>query len=373
MLYNVQYLRFIAAGMVLLHHTLESIARYWPGSGDRQFVAGAAGVDIFFAISGFIMVFITEKKERSPLDFIRHRWVRVAPPYWFVTIFLACAIIAAPSEFKTSRFEFPHFLASMLFLPYAHPTLQEAAPLYLPGWTLNYEFFFYSLFAVALAINAGNRVVLTSSALILFVIAGFAWPHGNLWFDFYTDPILLEFVFGMIIGQLTIGRMAVPRFASISLIVLGIVGLIIAAEYRPIWRLSTERFLVWGLPAALLVAGSILLEFSKSARPVRSLVVLGNASYAIYITHFVALGPVLKTCKWIGLSPGPLLVVLGFAAATAIGVLFHFLIERPLIGFISEHAPGTRRMAPVTPAGAPEPENAVMAGPQNGNNELLLK
>jgi exopolysaccharide production protein ExoZ len=342
MIVNVQYLRFIAASMVVLHHTTMIVSRYWaddwPNVRSYQFPAGAAGVDVFFVISGFIMVAITEKKERSPLDFFRHRLVRVVPPYWVVTICLAFAVIVSPSAFQISKFELPHFMASLLFLPYPHPTTNDAAPLYSAGWTLNYEFFFYSLFAIALAINVSSRVALTSSALIALTVIGFVWPNRNLPFEFYTSPILLEFVFGLIIGQIVIGGISVRRRTSIGLILFGVAGLVLADLYWPLSRLSSERFLIWGLPAALLVAGSIHLELRKNAeplKPLRPLVMLGNASYAIYITHFIALGPVLKTCKLVGLSPGFLLTFIGFSAATAIGVLFHFMIERPLISIFS--------------------------------------
>jgi exopolysaccharide production protein ExoZ len=348
MIYNVQYLRFIAASMVVLHHTIMIASRYWgedwPNFRSHQFLGGAAGVDIFFVISGFIMVAITEKKERSPLDFFRHRLTRIVPPYWVVTICLAFAVIVAPSAFQKSRFELPHFMASLLFFPYPHPIANETAPLYGPGWTLNYEFFFYSLFAIALAINASGRVALTSLALIALTIVGFAWPNvKNVAFEFYTNPILLEFVFGMIIGQMVVVGTSVRRCTSIGQILFGVAGLLVANQYWPISRLSSERFLVWGLPAALLVAGSIFLELRKNTKPLRPLVMLGNSSYAIYITHFIALGPVIKACKLVGLSPGFLLTFIGFAATTATGVLFHFVIERRLITFFS----GRRRGPPL--------------------------
>jgi exopolysaccharide production protein ExoZ len=347
MIYNVQYLRFVAASMVVLHHTLLASFRYWPDDAhDRhQFVAGAAGVDIFFVISGFIMVFISEKKERSPLDFVRHRLARVVPPYWVVTICIAVAMLIAPSAFQVSRFELPHFLASLLFLPYPHPTLNEALPLYAPGWTLNYEFFFYMLFAAAMAINSTNRVALASSALIALVIAGYAWPNENVAYAFYTNPIMLEFVYGMIIGRMVIRGASVPRSASFGLILLGIAGLIAAAQYSLVERLSGERILIYGLPAALLVAGSITLEFSKIAKPINFIVMLGNASYAIYVTHYILLGSILKGCSLFGLSPGFALTAICFVGATAIGVLFHFAIERPLVALHSGRPRSSKRAA----------------------------
>jgi exopolysaccharide production protein ExoZ len=153
MLYNLQCLRFFSAAAVALFHILGK------NHTDIQFPIGQVGVDIFFVISGFIMVFITEKREQSGGDFFLHRLTRVAPPYWFVTLILATGLFFIPSAFSESVFSWPQLVTSLLFWPYPHyPISDEAYPLYSPGWTLNYEFFFYTIFAVAMAISWKWRV-----------------------------------------------------------------------------------------------------------------------------------------------------------------------------------------------------------------------
>jgi exopolysaccharide production protein ExoZ len=333
MLFNIQYLRFVAASLVVLHHAFAFMSRYWHR--DSYFDAGAVGVDIFFVISGFIMVFITEKKEQSPLRFFYHRIARLAPPYWVVTFLVALALDLAPISFSVPDFSFPHFLASMLFFAYPHPGLNEAVPLYGPGWTLNYEFFFYSIFSVALAINVRRRVALVSSALLLLVICGCFTASDGLTIGFYTNPILLEFIYGMLIGHIVNRGITMQPLASIALIALGVAGLIMATQYWPISRLAGERFLAWGLPSAILVAGSIFLERNKVARPVKTLLTLGDASYAIYATHYIVLAGALQTWRLIGLPPGPLLIATGFAITVIVGVSFHRVVERPLVALFS--------------------------------------
>ena len=328
LIYNIQYLRFFAASMVVVQHGA------W-ANGPIEFATGAAGVDIFFVISGFVMVFITENKERSPIDFFLHRLVRVAPPYWFVTLAMATGLLLLPHAFSTSVFSLPHVLASLFFLPYPHPATQEIEPLYAPGWTLNYEFFFYSLFALALAVNFSARALLVSAVLLMIGAIGSVWPVNDVAYTFYTSPILIEFIFGMTVASLVNRGVSVGMKISGALLVAGVMLLAAGALYWPVVRLSGDRFIVWGIPAALIVAGGTFLELSAGRLIVRPLLVLGDASYAIYVTHFMLWGPIVKMWEWVGLPQGWLRVIVIFIISIAVGVAFHFTIEKRLVSFFS--------------------------------------
>ena len=132
-LYGLQYLRFIAATMVILVHAAEQISRFGHHDITAQMSVGSSGVDIFFVISGFLMCLITFGKNVGTREFLVHRFTRVAAPYWFVTLFMAALIIVAPSVFRAATFEWPHFLSSLAFLAWEHPTLGSPLPLYNPG------------------------------------------------------------------------------------------------------------------------------------------------------------------------------------------------------------------------------------------------
>jgi exopolysaccharide production protein ExoZ len=339
MLYNLQYLRFIAASLVLLHHIFQFAIRFQVDA--PQFEAGAAGVDLFFVISGFIMVFITEKKQRTPLAFFQHRLARVVPPYWVVTALLATALSIFPHAFATSKLSFPHLLASLLFVPYTSPT-GKVVPLYAPGWTLNYEFFFYSLFALVLVINPRQRVALVSSILISIVAAGYFELGNSLLATYYTNPILLEFAYGMFIGHLAIKGGGSIRFCNPnSLIALGLAGLIAATLYLPQGPQPASRFLVWGLPAAFVIAGSVSSELSHSTKFIWPLALLGDASYAIYVTHYVVLSIIFKVWDLIELPTLlPIVVVASFTVCIAAGLVFHLYVERPLVSLFSWNRSG---------------------------------
>lgn len=318
--------------MVLLNHLIFSVPRYWPTfQPDFRLSAGVAGVDFFFVLSGFIMVFISETKERAPLDFFRHRLIRVAPPYWIVTIALGLALLAAPSLFEASRFDLHHLAASLLFVPYPHPTIHEDVPVYVPGWTLNYEFFFYSLFAVAIAVRRDQRDLIVSLALLLLVWLGAVRSSNNQVIAFYTNPILLEFIFGVAIGATVVRGIRIPPVVAYALIVLGLVAFAVLAQYYTIGRLSGWRPIIYGIPAALLVAGLAHIEIFRRKAPISWLAILGDSSYSIYLTHFILAGPLLRICKTVGLNNAVISIVICFSIIIAISVAFHFAIEKPLV------------------------------------------
>ena len=112
-----------------------------------------AGVDIFFVISGFIMVYASSRwfgSARAPRVFLAHRIARIVPLYW-ATMMVYLAVLLLTPWLLNSEYLAPHFvIASFLFIPAARPD-GLVQPLYSLGWTLNYEMFFYALFAIAIA------------------------------------------------------------------------------------------------------------------------------------------------------------------------------------------------------------------------------
>jgi exopolysaccharide production protein ExoZ len=133
---SIQYLRAFAALSVLLFHITQR--------GSHGVTVGAAGVDVFFVISGFIMATITNARVITPFEFLRDRLVRIAPAYWIVTLFLVLLAAAVPLSFPTFTAPAYHLLFSLAFIPHTDP-LGGSFPVLVPSWTLNYEMFFYGL------------------------------------------------------------------------------------------------------------------------------------------------------------------------------------------------------------------------------------
>lgn len=104
-IHSIQYLRALAALMVIFHHSSAQIDIYRGTL--KQVNIGAAGVDVFFVISGFVIWFTTYNRKLSPAKFMLKRIIRVVPLYWFVTLAIVVAGTAIPTLFKATRFEWP--------------------------------------------------------------------------------------------------------------------------------------------------------------------------------------------------------------------------------------------------------------------------
>ena len=185
MIRNLQALRAVAAYMVVLYHFLgQQVSQLYPPAKFLSF--GAAGVDIFFVVSGFIMVVTTMKRDMAPGEFLLHRIARIVPVYWVVTILLFAIVMYGFKPVGIMRMQ-PDWLAkSLLFIPFDRDGRVE--PIISVGWTLNYEMFFYLLFALSLFVRlALMRTMLLCAAMIALTVSHI-WSELGLLDTFYTDP-----------------------------------------------------------------------------------------------------------------------------------------------------------------------------------------
>ncbi|MFL4261211.1 acyltransferase family protein, partial [Escherichia coli] len=157
-IYNIQMLRFLAAALVVLAHA--EIVIY---QGAKSEPLGGFGVDIFFIISGFIMPYIAYggggyngSFNVGPIKFFMRRVIRIVPVYAFIT---AMCVISAyivsyhidnptpPIAFwwPQKKIELLWYIQSITFTHWDRP------PILGIGWTLQYEFLFYTCFAFFIA------------------------------------------------------------------------------------------------------------------------------------------------------------------------------------------------------------------------------
>jgi peptidoglycan/LPS O-acetylase OafA/YrhL len=280
----VQALRAFAALAVAFYH----IAHDDIGNGGdpagwfaaiTRFFPWDAGVDIFFVISGFVIVHASAKlfgAPGGPLVFLRRRLRRIVPLYWIMTTIFLLVLLAGGTIH--GAIGGPGYIAaSFLFIPWPRPDgLMQ--PVFSLGWTLNFEMFFYAVFTPFLLLArhwAVPGAILVLSALVGFGIAvGFANPQLSFW----SNPIIMEFCAGMIIAMAPPGRLKLP--ARLLLVALAVAGLHIATAAPPAWRA-----LAYGGPAVALVASAALGAPGRVSGPEKWLVRLGDASYAMYLVH----------------------------------------------------------------------------------------
>lgn len=285
-----------------------------------------------------IMWRVTAERAVSPLAFMRRRLVRVVPLYWSVTSLMVGVLLVAPSLLRSARFDLAHIIASYLFVAWQRPPPYAGPyPLLVPGWTLNYEMFFYALFSTALTFPARARGVFILGALTVFVVAGQFCPHLPLILRVYSAPIVLEFGFGIAIAMLA-RRLHAPR-TGLGLLGTGCALLALLAVGE---STGMDRLIRLGIPAALIVAGAALWEAGRTVPLCQFAMLMGNASYSIYLVHTPWLAALATVWLMAGVAvnnPIPLVVV-GVGTSITLGIMVHFLIERPMIGALTgRHVP----------------------------------
>jgi exopolysaccharide production protein ExoZ len=302
-LVGIQILRAVAALLVLYSHA-------W----HREGQPGASGVDLFFIISGFIMVYISSgnfERPRAPIDFLTNRAKRIVPPYFLAT--LAAIIILNPSASASK------IAQSFLFLP-----MDGQLPLLPVGWTLDVEMMFYVIFGLGLFMP---KLLGLGFAFACIVFLGTVRFYLNVPISFvrWTDPTVLAFAYGMAIG---IAFRAGVRFNAIVSLALFSVGLLAFGYYASDFHQYSGtpiRPLVWGLPWAFVVA-AVALSGREFRSPLwRPLVFIGNASYSIYLWHYFV-------GHWPGVEqiPHTMLVSSSIAVTSlCVGILAFKLLEEP--------------------------------------------
>ncbi len=314
-IHGIQYLRALAALAVVLFHAAERTGHH--------FAIGAAGVDVFFVISGFIMWVISDRRPVAPLAFLGERLRRIAPVYWLATMVMIGGGIAG--LFPNLVLSLDHVAASLLFVPARSPSSGEIWPVLVQGWTLNFEMFFYVVFAASLMLPRHRRLPVMSAIFVSLVLLGLAIDTDNALFLTYTRPVILEFVAGMIVAEFWLrGRVAGPR-SGIALVLGALAGFAALAVLRLPFD---ERIL--GPLAVTLVVGTLALEAAGWVRKWALPTLLGDTSYSIYLWHTFAISVVVKVAGMIGFGSVPTLLV-ALVAGTLAGLAAYFLVERPLV------------------------------------------
>ena len=328
---GLQILRITAASMVLLmHSTLYAHQRL-----DRHFgvwVNGQTGVNLFFVISGFVMVYSSTKLLTHPNGwriFARHRLIRIVPMYWIATSFKLVVLLFTAKYGLQSPFRAANIVNSYLFLP-SHNSEGSITPVLAVGWTLNCEMFFYFLFTLALFFRF-NVYRFVGAVLLPLAFFGFFrqpdWPAAS----FYLSTAFLQFFYGMLIARVCQAGKYIPRHFALLLLVLGFAGLI-----GP-WSSASQLFGMGnGLAAALIVYAMASLEDSLSRIP-RFVLYGAEASYVIYLFHpFVAPLAPAALLKLHLLNPW-ISVGCSVFLALASGYLIHYLVEAPITKWSQAH------------------------------------
>jgi exopolysaccharide production protein ExoZ len=328
---GIEAARGVAAVLVAAYHASRLVAqpRYAgvpPAAG--LFGDFNAGVDFFFVLSGFLITWVhwfdIGQPNRLGHYFVR-RFTRIYPAYWVVLLPTLLASLFHIGSSATTTPTPAVIICSILLLPNAvQPVLGVA-------WTLVFEVFFYCMFAFAML--AGKRAAIVAILWgCLIVIYNTVAPPPSFPGSFFLSPYNLEFLIGVAVASL-LRQIEFPfgrRLATIGAVLF--VALMLARVERLMGDSALALRLAFGLCAAMFVIGTVEIERLRGSTVPAWLALLGAASYSVYLVHSL-IEPVVMLAAWPhikGISPTLITIALT-CLATAGGILFHVLVEKPLM------------------------------------------
>ena len=365
LLHSVQALRGVAALLVVLFHI--SVFQVATPDGTRELLPAApglslgwVGVDVFFVISGFVMVYIgwsLPSGARQSLKFLRRRALRIYPLWW------AFAGLAAVEFLLTGGRGLAYLVNSLLLVP------QATSPVLEVGWTLIHEMYFYALFALALLLPVRQRLAALLGWTALLLGANLVTPMPGAaegWLSLALSPLGLEFGMGAAVGLLVLGGFHREARAATWLGALLFVGALLFPPAVMDTYPTLGRILLFAAPTALLLYGVVGLERTGRLHTPGPLRALGDWSYSLYLCHLFVLSaggrvvtllaeqlpePLAQHFRF-GPEPGALdtaFLISGTLASVIVAALAYRWLEQPLLAL-------TRRRKP-----APDPNAALLA------------
>jgi peptidoglycan/LPS O-acetylase OafA/YrhL len=331
---SVQALRAVAAiSVALCHFNLIQLILSGRGGDPIPFYFMGSGVDLFFVISGFIMVHSSDglfSTVRGPLIFVVKRLARIVPMYWTVTI--ASLVLDGRGDWSWAS-----LFQSFFFIPYATASGQ-IIPLLGVGWTLNYEMFFYALFALALLLPRMAAVPFLCATLFFIGVAGREVSTPSDPIRFWFDPIVIEFTFGMALALVYRCAIILPSALRIFLVVAAIATII--STQRQIGGAgvpSGYRALFWGVPAAMIFAAAVFGPRQKPEGSMyRAFASIGDASYSIYLLHTLIASIAILWGRHLDSFPLNKVLAVGFFGTILVSLITYRFIERPAATLLSQ-------------------------------------
>ncbi|WP_031529246.1 acyltransferase family protein [Dyadobacter crusticola] len=361
---SIQMLRAIAALIVTVYHSRDVVGKDDPFKQEISFFfeSGPAGVPLFFVISGFIMVYITRKTPstiREIYQFMVKRFIRIWPTYAIITAWF----YLIHQGFQMNPVYIKALIKSLLFIPLTHTD----APFYgyaslSVGWSLNYEIYFYFLIAFSLLFARHRWLVFFGLIAVTLVgipfFAGyFTWKpdqsadYGVGYFNMITNPIIWNFVLGVVIGLIYIHP---PANAFLS----GIFskrGVTSAVVLLVIWQYLSGFFggfgpLQWGFGAAALFLAVIFHEAGAKTNYPAWLIRTGDMSFSIYLMHMPVLVSIPIIFNKLGFpvfGSGTAMLFLAISTTLILSQLSYYFLEVKLSNYI-------RALFPMMQAGKPK-------------------
>ena len=312
MINNIQSLRAFAAINVVLFHIIGTSASYSQNVDKLSYLEGwgANGVDIFFVISGFVMLHTQFFQRRTPSQFLRNRIIRIVPIYWAITAFVFFLYSLFPYLFR-EMIVTPTWAFSSFF--FTSSVFSDKHPIVYVGWTLEWEMFFYVMFACGLFFRSW-RIQAGFVAIAIFFVSIIS-----------NNFIAIEFLFGMFLAYIH-KNFVISKLRGSAVFIFGISLLLVSISSK-ISELELNRVLVWGMPSFFIVFGLLYCPQIKT----RLFTYLGDASYSIYLVQMLTIPAFYKiSSKLLSGWNGDVLALFCLISSVGFGCIIYSLIEKPI-------------------------------------------
>lgn len=281
LLNSLQNLRALACyGVIFYHCAIRFLAPEDVGASWLDIMS--AGVDLFFMISGFVMV-LTTREDESPAWFANKRIARIVPLYWAATFSVIALVLIRPWTFPNANLSPEGIASSLAFIP--HPdSAGFLYPILGVGWTLNYEMTFYFLFCLSLFLPR-NLQLAGVTGLITAVFVGAHLSGNKTLVTFYGNPIVFDFMVGCLLAwamrQKPLAEFC-KRVPMWPIAILAFVVLIVSFNLTTNQDPTVVRY----APAAfLLLFAAVGQDMHRKPTPETIFTKLGDASYSAYLFH----------------------------------------------------------------------------------------
>ncbi|AWH51209.1 acyltransferase [Stenotrophomonas sp. SAU14A_NAIMI4_5] len=333
---GLQALRLVAALLVVITHasfyTHERLSSEMP-----VWSPGAIGVDIFFVISGFVMMLTADGFMNRPDGwkvFAARRVLRIVPMYWLATSIKLISLLVVPSVVLHAELEPSKVVLSYLLLPSTNVD-GRFEPLLGVGWTLIFEMFFYAVFTLALVLRT-NVIAFVGSVLgVCILISAFREPSWNA-ATMYFNPIVGFFFVGMVFALI---KDKIDARVLLAASVVGLAALALGNMFFGVEIAAKARSVGGFLTASLIVLLCIGAEPLLKGRVPKWILFLGEASYALYLFHPLISPAVPEVLKRLGVDAPALSVILSVAAALVGASIIHVAIEKPVTRWLRPFVP----------------------------------
>jgi exopolysaccharide production protein ExoZ len=337
---SLQSLRGLAAIAVVLYHTRIILAQPEYGGYDilREIASrGWVGVNLFFVLSGFIIIYAHSHELGRPdriKNYIWRRFVRLYPVYWVV---LAVYIVATLLKVAPTKFEwgFLNILSVVALVKLKEPI---TLPLQV-AWTLFYEIGFYAVFMLLIANRRLGIAAMTLWLLCILVnglvLRDVSMGIFHMWNIYFFFGLLVFFLYQRLDNRFGMRILVVGIISLVAILWLIVGERINDAQKDPLVLLALAP------PFALCLLGSALAERAGAFRVNPMLVLFGTASYSIYLVHSPAISliAILNRKIGFGVIPPYLLFAVAFVGSIVVGMVVHWFVEKPLLEWLRRLRP----------------------------------